>query len=93
MLKSFLAAAGLTVAALALSPTSAHAQVTINIGRPAPQYVVVREAHPVKKYKYKAPKHYYRPAGPVMLVPARPVYYAPSGHGHGHGHGKGKGRH
>ncbi|QJX46644.1 hypothetical protein HMJ29_06710 [Hymenobacter taeanensis] len=90
MMKGFLAAAGLTVAALALSPTSAHAQVTINIGRPAPQYVVVREARPVKKYKYKAPKHYYRPAGPVLLVPAGPAYYGPPGHGHGHGRGKGR---
>ena len=91
MLKSLLVAAGLTVAALALSSTSAHAQVTINIGRPAPQYVVVREARPVKKYKHKAPKHkYYRPAGPVMLVPAGPAYYAPRGNGHGRGHGKGR---
>lgn len=89
MLKSLLAAAGLTVAALALSPTSAHAQVTINIGQPAPQYVVVREARPVKVKKYKAPKYYYQPR-PVLLVPARPVYYGPPGHGHGHGRGKGR---
>lgn len=90
MLKSLLAAAGLTVAALALSPTSAHAQVTINIGRPAPQYVVVREAHPVKVKKNKAPKHYYSQPRPVLLVPAGPAYYGPPGHGHGHGRGKGR---
>jgi hypothetical protein len=90
MLKSLLAAAGLTVAALVLAPSSAHAQVTINIGRPAPQYVVVHEARPVKVKKYKAPKHYYRPAGPVMLVPAGPAYYGPPGHGHGRGRGHGR---
>ncbi|UPL48933.1 hypothetical protein [Hymenobacter sublimis] len=87
MMKSFLAAALLTLAALALSPTSAQAQVSINIGRPAPQYVVVHEARPVKKYK--APKY---KKGTVLLVPAGPAYYAPRG-GHGHGHGRGKGRH
>jgi hypothetical protein len=89
MRSSLLVAAGLTVAALALGTTSAQAQVTINIGRPAPQYVVVREARPVKKYK--APKY---KKGAVLLVPARRVYYAPHGHGrHGHGRGRGKGRH
>ncbi|TGE09479.1 hypothetical protein [Hymenobacter fodinae] len=92
MLKSFLAAAGLTITAVVLSATAAQAQVTINIGRPAPQYVVVREARPVKVKKYKAPKYYYQPR-PVMLVPAGPAYYGPPGHGHGHGRGRGHGRH
>ena len=87
-MKSFFAAASLTVAAFAFSTAPAHAQVTINIGRPAPQYVVVHEVHTVKKYK--APKC---KKGAVMLVPARPVYYVPREHGHGHGHGHGKGRH
>ncbi|GAB3239249.1 hypothetical protein GCM10027346_32340 [Hymenobacter seoulensis] len=84
MLTSFLTAAGLTVAALVLSATSAQAQVNINIGTPAPRYVVVEKAHPVKARHPKYKK------GTVLLVPARPVYYAPKGHGHGHGRGKGR---
>ncbi|AYA37851.1 hypothetical protein D3Y59_12840 [Hymenobacter oligotrophus] len=71
---------------MAFSAAPARAQVTINIGRPAP--VVVREVDPVK-YKYKKHRYYSRPR-PVMLVPAQPVYYGPKG-GHrsrGHGHGR-----
>ncbi|GAA3945590.1 hypothetical protein [Hymenobacter algoricola] len=84
MLKAFPAAALLTLAALALSATPARAQININIGPPAPRYVVVHEARPVKKYK--APKY---KKGTVLLVPAGPAYY----YGRGHGHGRGKGRH
>ncbi|SHI39073.1 hypothetical protein SAMN02745146_0738 [Hymenobacter daecheongensis DSM 21074] len=83
MLKAFPAAVLLTVAALGLSAAPAHAQININIGRPAPQYVVVRETRPVKKYK--APKY---KKGAVLLVPAGPVYYEPRGHGHGRGRGR-----
>ncbi|RYU81000.1 hypothetical protein [Hymenobacter persicinus] len=85
MLKAITAAACLTVAALALSATPARAQININIGPPAPQYVVVREARPVKKWK--GPK--YR-KGAVLLVPAGPAYYYDRGHGHGHGRGRGR---
>ncbi|UOQ66151.1 hypothetical protein [Hymenobacter volaticus] len=84
MIKSLLKAAGLAVAILALGTTSAHAQVTINIGTPAPRYVVVEKAHPVKR---KHPKY---KSGAVMLVPAGPAYYAPRGN---NGRGRGKGRH
>lgn len=87
MTRFLLVASFVTVAALGLSAAPASAQVTINIGRPAPQYVVVREARPVKKYK--APKHYYRSTRPVLLVPAAPGYYTPR-RSHGHGHGKGR---
>lgn len=75
-------------AALALQATPAKAQININIGQPAPQYVVVHEVRSVKKYK--APK---QKKGTVLLVPAQPVYVVPRGHGHGHGHGHGKGKH
>ncbi|MDF7812602.1 hypothetical protein [Hymenobacter sp. YC55] len=84
MIKSLLATAALTVAALALGSTSAHAQVTINIGTPAPRYVVVEKAHPVK---HRHPKY---KSGAVMLVPAGPAYYAPRGN---NGRGRGRGRH
>jgi len=83
-MKAFFAAPLLTVAALALGSAPAHAQqININIGQPAPQYVVVREARPVRVYK--APKH---KKGTVVLVPAGPAYYAPRGNGHGHGKGR-----
>ncbi|WP_303309814.1 hypothetical protein [Hymenobacter sp. BT730] len=96
MLKIFFLTAFLVVSLLALSATPANAQVTINIGRPAPPpVIVVREAHHPKKWK--GPKRHYYQARPVMVVPARPVYYAPSGAyyggGRGHGKGHGKGRH
>jgi hypothetical protein len=85
MLKMLPAALLLTIAALAFDAAPAQAQVNINIGRPAPQVVVVREVRPVKKYK--APKY---KKGTVLLVPAAgPVYYE----SRGHGRGKGKGRH
>ncbi|KUG05837.1 hypothetical protein ASU33_00150 [Solirubrum puertoriconensis] len=89
MRPSFLFSALLAGAALAFSAAPARAQVTINIGRPAPPpVVVVREVHPVK-YKHKKHRHHYR-AQPVMLVPAQPVYYGPKGghRGRGHGHGR-----
>ncbi|TGD77815.1 hypothetical protein [Hymenobacter wooponensis] len=86
MIKALLTAAGLTVAGLALGTTSAQAQININIGTPAPRYVVVEKAHPVKARHPKYKK------GGVLLVPAGPVYYAPSGN-NGRGHGRGKGRH
>ncbi|GAB2944249.1 hypothetical protein GCM10027048_06240 [Hymenobacter coalescens] len=94
MRPSFLLTALLLGAALAFGASPARAQVTINIGRPAPppQVIVVREAHPAK-HKHKK-KHYYRhhyQARPVLLVPAQPVYYAP--HGKHHGRGRGHGRH
>ncbi|ALD22264.1 MULTISPECIES: hypothetical protein [unclassified Hymenobacter] len=96
MLKIFSLAAFLVAAILGLSATPASAQVTINIGRPAPPpVIVVREVHHPKKAK--GPKHYYYQPRPVMVVPARPVYYAPRGAyyggGRGHGKGHGKGRH
>jgi len=90
-MKVFLAAASLTLAALALGSAPAHAQqININIGQPAPppRYVVVHEVQPVRVYR--APKH---KSHPVMLVPAGPAYYAPRGNGHGHGHGHGHGKH
>ncbi|MBX0291716.1 hypothetical protein K3G63_14795 [Hymenobacter sp. HSC-4F20] len=92
MLKALPFAALLAGAALLLDAAPAQAQVTINIGRPAPPppVVVVREARPAKHWKHR--RHYYQPR-PVMLVPAQPVYYAPRGYGHGskHGHGRGHG--
>jgi hypothetical protein len=89
MRPSFLLTALLAGAALAFSAAPARAQVTINIGRPAPPPVVVlREAHPVK-YKHKK-RHYYQPQ-PVLLVPAKGGYYAP--HGKHNGRGRGHGRH
>ena len=85
------AAALLTLAALALTATPARAQININIGPPAPQYVVVREVRPAKKWK--APKHHKGavllvPAGPGYYAPRGPVYYAPRGYGRGKGHGR-----
>jgi hypothetical protein len=80
MPKAFPAAALLTLGALAWSAAPARAQININIGTPAPQYVVVHEVHPVKKPK--GPKY---KKGTVLLVPAGPVYYAPRGRGRGHG--------
>lgn len=94
MLKAFPFAAFLAGAALVLRAAPAQAQVTINIGRPAPPpVVVVREARPAKHWKPR--RHYYQPR-PVLLVPAQPGYYAPRGayygprHGHGRGHGHGR---
>lgn len=89
MIKFFTAALTL-ITALALDSTPAQAQININIGQPAPQYVVVHEVRTVKKYK--APKH---KKGAVLLVPAQPAYMVPRGYGNGrgHGHGHGKGQH
>ena len=92
MLKTLPFAVFLTLMALLLGAAPAEAQVIINVGRPAPPppVVIVREAHYPKKYKGHH-RRYYQPR-PVVVVPARPVYYAPApvyyaprGYGHGHG--------
>jgi hypothetical protein len=80
MLKA-LPTAFFVLAALAfLDATPVQAQININIGTPPPQYVVVREVGPAKKWK--GPKH---KKGTVLLVPAGPVYYESRGHGRGRG--------